>query len=179
MPGIFAYVPTVPGSVVSVSAAIPNPLPSSATSDQYHSCGSAVTAGWTFDGNAFSTVINNPSPPAPSEIEAAAAALLAEGLAITCTSTPALNGTYSLSQATQTLLTETSANIDLSGGSFPGGASELPWADAAGGEHLIPSVALFKEFALAIAAFIGQIDVYVSSNGTIGTLPTSNAVTIA
>ena len=183
MPGIFAYVPTVPGAVVSVVSSIPSPLPTGQTSDEYHSCGSMVVAGWNFDGNAFTPpppVIPAPPAPTPAQVaQAAAQAVLNNGIVITSTSTPAVNGTYSLSQETQDLVVAVATEINTSGGSFPGGVSSVPWADASGTEHVFPNVTVFKEFALAIAAYVGAVDVYVASNGALGSLPTSNAVTIA
>lgn len=181
---MFAYVPTVPGAVVSVASAIPSPLPSGQTPAEYFACGSNVVAGWSFDGASFKApVATPPAPPAPIPAPSAAflagQAVLNNGISITSTSTPSINGTYSLSQDSQNMIVGTAEDITLSGGTFPGGASSLPWTDINGTAHVFPSVALFKEFALAIAAFIGQVDVYVSSNGAVGSLPTSNAVTIA
>ena len=180
---MFAYVPSVPGAVVSVVSSIPSPLPTGQTASMYESCGSMVIAGWNFDGNAFTPpppVVPTPPAPTPAQVaQAAAQAVLNEGIAITSTGTPAVSGTYSLSQETQNLVVAVATAINTSGGSFPGGVSALPWADASGAEHVFPNVTVFKEFALAIAGYVGAIDVYASSGGTTGTLPTSNAVTIA
>lgn len=50
---MFAYTPTVPGQVVSVSDDVPSPLPSGHKSTDYYGCGNMVEATWQFDGNSF------------------------------------------------------------------------------------------------------------------------------
>ena len=182
---MFAYVPTVPGAVVSVVSSIPSPLPTGQTASMYESCGSAVIAGWNFDGNAFTppTVVipAPPTPPAPTEAqiaEAAAMAVLNNGIAITSTSTPALNATYG---ATASSIANIDAVVEYinTNGTFPEGSSTMPWEDSTGAVHTFPSTAIFKSFATKIADHVAFIEEYANSGGTVGTLPTSNAVTIA
>ena len=179
---MFAYVPTVIGAVVSVVSSIPSPLPTGQTASMYASCGSMVIAGWNFDGNAFTpppAVI--PAPPAPTTAQIAAAAAMAvlnNGIAITSTSTPALNATYG---ATASSIANIDAVVEYinTNGTFPEGSSTMPWEDSTGAVHTFPSTAIFKSFATKIADYVAIIEEYANSGGTVGSLPTSNAVTIA
>lgn len=177
---MFAYVPTVPGAVVSVVSSMPSPLPEGHTASQYESCGSMVVAGWSFDGNAF-TPPAPAAPPAPSAAQIAAnnaLALLGTGVAISSTSTPSLNATYGATTASI-------ANIDAvveyinTNGTFPEGASTMLWEDASGAVHTFPSIVVFKSFATKIADYVTIIEEYANSGGVVGSLPTSNAITIA
>ncbi len=182
---MFAYVPTVPGPVVSVVESMPSPLPEGKSASQYESCGSMVIAGWNFDGNSFTPplphppVIPTPPPLTPAQIaQNAGMAALAAGIDITSTSAPEINGTYSLTS--NTLLMVTGAiSYCLLKNQFPGGASTLTFFDAAGTPHVFSSIAEFEAFAEAIASYVNQIQDYINSGGTSGALPTSNAVTIA
>lgn len=100
-------------------------------------------------------------------------------LAVVLTSTgiPALNGSYAITPTAQDDINAVVTYIMLNG-TFPGGGTTLPWIDAVGSAHIFPNVAAFKNFATAIANFVAQFQLYVDSNGSIGSMP-SNALTIA
>ena len=115
---------------------------------------------------------NTPTPVTVT-IQQSAAALLASGLAITSTSTPALNGTYPCdSNATAEIDAQVSSI--LLNGVFTNGATSIEWLDVSGAAHAF-SVSNFKAFATAVAAFVTACD-----EGALGlTALPSNAVTIA
>ena len=183
MAGLFAYVPVVPGVVVSVSSSIPNPLPEGQTASEYEACGSIVVAGWNFDGNSFTPPAPAPPapPPAPTTAQIAVAAglaAIAAGIQITSTSTPALDGDYAL-DINSLLMVTGAVSYCLLKNCFPGSASTLTFFDSSGAPHVFSTVAEFEAFSEAVASFIVPIQDYINSGGTAGALPTTNAVTIA
>ncbi len=54
---MYAYVPSIPGTVKSVSEVLPS------DTSNWYPCGSMVTTEWTFDGNAFVAPIPPFVPP--------------------------------------------------------------------------------------------------------------------
>jgi len=60
---------------------------------------------------------------------------------------------------------------------FPGGLSSYPWFDAADVPHIFPSVAVFKEWATAIANYVAALKLY--SAGAPGAALPAASVTIA
>ncbi len=114
------------------------------------------------------------NPPATAA-SAAAAALLA-GLAITSTSTPTINGTYPLDSTTQFEINSVMLFIQTNG-DFPGGSSNYSWFDLAGAAHIFPGIAVFKEWATAIANYVAALKLY-GAGAPGATLPNS-AVTIS
>lgn len=88
-----------------------------------------------------------------------AAALIAGGLAITSTSTPALDATYPTDAATQAKAGALEVRI-AAGLGFPGGGSTMPWKDAAGGWHELTQ-AQFTSLASAISAFVAACDLVI------------------
>lgn len=107
-----------------------------------------------------------------SSVEAA----LANGVVVTSTGTPALNGTYAIDPISQGQLNAVVTYILLNG-SFPGGNVTMPWTDASGAVHVFPSVTAFKGFATAYADYTAAVVLYEQSAGQAGSLP-SNAITI-
>jgi hypothetical protein len=103
---------------------------------------------------------------------------LASGLAITSTSTPAINGTYDISAGATANLNAVETYI-LANGTFPLGSTQ-PWFLLNGTEVVVPSVAVFKEIAAAVAQYVAGLDVEnaIAIAGGTPTWP-SAAVTIA
>lgn len=120
----------------------------------------------------------NPQPTAGQAAITAGMAALNAGIAITSTSNSALNGTYALTSNTMIMLSGAVAYCLLNG-NFPGNASTLIFFDASGAGHVFSTVAEFELFSEAVASYVTPIQDYINSNGTVGALPTSNAVTIA
>ena len=108
---------------------------------------------------------------------AAGQAVLAQGIAITSTSTPALNGTYALTSGAQSAIMAIMLSI-IALGTFPNGALTYTYMDASGTPHIFPSITEFKAFAAAFAAYYGEVVQYIDSAGAAGSIPSSNAVTI-
>jgi hypothetical protein len=108
-----------------------------------------------------------------------AAALLASGLAITSTGTPAVNGTYSCAEDQQTIITRVQAYITKNA-VFPGGMSTLQLRTVSGGLISVPSVALFQAIGSAIADFVAKVDeAELAALAGGGWVAPSNSVTIA
>lgn len=103
--------------------------------------------------------------------------LLAAGINITSTSTPELDGTYSLTVQSQLDINAVETYI-LRNNTFPQGQTTTYWADKAGGIHQFPSVAVFNAFATALADFIDVVEDYQNSGGEVGSLPSPNVTII-
>ncbi len=116
-----------------------------------------------------------PAAPAPVlTLGHQAQALLAGGLTITSTGTPAINGLYPCDDGTRATIAEVVAGISAGQG-FPGGGATFDF-DIAGGHVVIPSTAAFVAIGAAVRDFVyGCIQVVM---GRSTTLPPAN-VTIA
>jgi hypothetical protein len=79
-------------------------------------------------------------------------AALAAGIAIVSTATPALAGTYAISDAQQSKITGITAGIN-SGKGLPGGGTTFNYPDAAGAMHPF-GAADFLNFAKAIEDYV-------------------------
>ena len=88
--------------------------------------------------------------------QAAGQATLAAGLTIKSTAYPALDGTYSVTPAATGNISSVELYIEVHQ-TFPGGATTMPWLDAAGAPHVFPSVAEFQAFATAAADFVAAV----------------------
>lgn len=106
-----------------------------------------------------------------------ALAAIAAGIVITSTATPALNGTYPIDPATQVKLNSAVTYIMLNNAFPPALAASMPWYDASGTPHIFTAISDFKHFATAFADFVAHVDIYASSGGATGSIP-SNAITI-
>lgn len=150
----------------------PNPIPFIATPDDPESHGSEIFADCV--AGKYGTVGAYVAPkPTPNEQYVAA---ISKGLAVTCASTPALNGTYSIADSDQSNV-NSEAQYITSFQEFTTGTQTMAWADAAGTPHTFPSTVLFMQFAKACAQFVSgckQATVALSS-GQAATFP-SNSV---
>lgn len=97
--------------------------------------------------------------------------MLATGIAIVSTGTPALNGTYAVDQLSQmdVIAIETSLNA---GKGFPGGATTFGYPDITGARHSF-SEANFTDFAAAVRDFVYACKSVIAGQST--TLPTTTA----
>ena len=115
------------------------------------SAATGVAPGWIYDGKQFA------APAAPTLTPAQqAAALIAGGLAITSTGTAALSATYPCDAAVQAKAAAIEVRI-AAGLGFPGGASTMPWKDAAGAWHELDATQ-FTAIAGAISVFVAACD---------------------
>jgi hypothetical protein len=103
-----------------------------------------------------------------------AQSMLAAGLAIVSTATPALNGTYAVDQVSQMdiIAIETSLNA---GKGFPGGATTFNYPDMSGVMHAF-SESSFTNFAAAVRDYVYALKSVIA--GSSSTLPAAS-VTIA
>jgi hypothetical protein len=99
-----------------------------------------------------------PAPLAPT-VAQLAATLLAGGITITSTSTPALNGTYAIDAAAQANINAVQTYILTTPGTFPSGATQ-PWVDMSGAVHVFANTAQFTAFAKAAAQIAAQVTLY-------------------
>ena len=111
-----------------------------------------------------------PATPAPS-LSQQAQAMLAAGLSITSTSTPALNGTYAADAITQSNVMAEMVSL-LANAAFTNGTTTLAWPDATGAPHNF-TAAQFKAFATAEGQFVGVLAPVIATNA--GTLPSASA----
>ena len=165
----------VQGNVDNLIAFSSTPTPP--TGYQYVPIGNQpVSVGWTYANGVFT----NPSPPVLTAAQvavAAATAAIAKGLTISSTSTPTLNGTYSLTPNSQSNINAVVTYIILNN-TFPGGQSAMPWVDQNGSAHVFTSLSVFKAFSTAIADYVAAVSLYADSGGTQGSLPNSNVTII-
>lgn len=113
----------------------------------------------------------SPPVPPPTLAEQASAAMGA-GVAITSSSTPALNGTYSCDPVAWTKV-QGIAQYAEANGKFPARLSQLPWADASGTLHTFTATGTFKEFASKIGDYVTALEMCIIGAST--TLPASGA----
>ena len=88
--------------------------------------------------------------------QATAQATLAAGLTVKSTAYPALDGTYSVTPAATGNISSVMLYIQVHQ-TFPGGASTMPWLDAAGTPHVFPSTTEFEAFATDAADFVAAV----------------------
>lgn len=106
-----------------------------------------------------------------------AGAAIAAGVIITSTATPSLNGIYAIDPVTQIKLNSGITYIMVTGAFPPASALSMPWYDTDGAAHIFTKVSDFKNFATALADFIAHVDIYASSGGLTGSIP-SDTITI-
>lgn len=131
-------------------------------------------SGWAVSNGAL--IAYTPPIPAPNLAQQAATAL-ASGLAITSTSTPALNATYPCDTATQSNLNSMYALIQRAGGNaFPGGLTALPWptiTPTGPGTVTFNSATEFLAMETAVGDYVLVLNL-IALTGT-GTLPPATA----
>jgi hypothetical protein len=156
--------PTVTGSSATPAAdgyvgtlnAMPYHIHPTATPDAYAALEASIAADAV-------TVISYVPPPAPSAAQMAANAMTM-GLAVTSTSTPAINDTYACDQLSQMdiIAIETSLNA---GKGFPGGAAAFNYPDLAGVMHSF-TAANFTDFAAAIRDYVYALKSVIAGAST-------------
>lgn len=112
------------------------------------------------------------------QAEATYASLLAGGITLTSTGTPALNGTYSTTPTAVVNVSGIATSI-ANGLGLPGGGTTFNYRDASGNSHAFDS-AHFLAFAAAVRDFVYHAEdamATIAKGGT-ATFP-SNQVTIA
>ena len=124
---------------------------------------------WVANGNT-ATPYTPPAPTLQQQVEQA----IAQGIAITSTSTSSLNGTYGCDPTSVSfIMAELIAILTFS--TFTNGATTLGYVDQAGTSHTFPTTASFQAFGAAVGKYVGAINAY--ANGQATSLP-SNQVTI-
>jgi len=157
-----------PPSGVSIAQAFPG-----MTAVDVTSISPQPQAGWTATEANGVWTFAAPVAPTPTNAQAAAA-LIAQGVTITSTSTPTLNGVYACDPSAQANIDSTMISI-LANGVFVNGGTTLAWLDLSGSPHVFPSVTEFKGFATAIGEIVAQVDEYA---GGVLSSPPSMSVTI-
>jgi hypothetical protein len=112
-----------------------------------------------------------PPPPPPLSLEQLAMALLAGGIAIASTATPALNGSYPVDAETRSDIQGELLSLVINN-TFTNGEMTIAWPDVTGAPHSF-TVAQFKAFATAIGGAVGPLKIIIASGA--GTLPVQPA----
>jgi hypothetical protein len=156
-----------PNFVNEVQAAGLGGLPFSWTPEDI-TYGPTLTAA---ERTTIEAVLSTHNPAAP-EPRTAAAAALERGIALTSTSTPALNGTYPLGvdpllrQPVTGLMTAEQVLIAVHG-KFSNGQTTRAWHDGGGTPHEF-TTAQFSEFAAGAAQFVDAVAIALSAAGADG-----------
>ena len=103
---------------------------------------------WTYDGSTFKAPVASSAPTTAQQ----AASMLAAGLQINSTSTPAIDGTYAVDQLSQMDIIAIETSLSAGKG-FPGGVTTFNYPDASGVMHAF-SQANFTDFAAAVRDFV-------------------------
>ncbi|WDD94657.1 hypothetical protein Bsp3421_004791 [Burkholderia sp. FERM BP-3421] len=163
------------GAIITFYDSDDSPVPSGVavieiTDQQWQSC--LENPGYTVSDGALVP----PAPPTTAEVAAqelllSAQSMFSAGIAISSTSTPALNGTYACDQLSQMdiIAIETSINA---GKGFPGGATTFNYPDVSGVMHAF-SEANFTNFAAAVRNYVYALKSVIAGVST--TLPSSTA----
>lgn len=130
--------------------------------------------GWTASQNGPNWTFAPPPPPAPPTLAQQAASLLAAGLTIASTGTPAIDGVYACDPATRATIAEVVAGINAGDG-FPGDGPTFDFVLANGDVVTFPATSVFLTAARAVRNFIyacaqvinGRSDVLPSASVTI------------
>ena len=173
--GTFAHVDT--GTVVNIAMAdVLEDLDPQWTWVDISSADPTPGIGWNYSGGVFTDP--NP-PPGPTDAELAQVAYkekIADGITLTCTSIPDINGTYAYDQITQTDLAGIAATIGLS--AVGGGTAMFPDGTTSGYQYpqqggfpitVFPSVTAFQKFYLAYAMLLQQLRTQTSIMAAGGT----------
>ena len=126
-----------------------------------------IAVGWTATLSGSTWTFTAPAAPAVT-LATQAAAMLASGIQIPSTSTPALNGTYAVDPATYQRITGIVAAM-AGGLGLPGGGATFNWLDVSGVPHQFGATE-FSAFAKAVMNFEYALNAIIGSNS--GTLPT-------
>jgi hypothetical protein len=129
--------------------------------------GSAITSAQVTAVEAVYAAHN----PATPDLIAEATAALSVPVAVTFTSTTAMDGSYAIDPVSQGKMAAVSAYI-LTNGKFPGGAATYPWVDVTGVARTFPTTSLFQTFATAIADHVSVLDLIIATSS--GTLPAAS-----
>ncbi len=119
----------------------------------------------------------DPASTAAGKVAAAVLAVIAGGLTVTSTSTPAVNGVYAVDQAAQQRINGIETYV-LKNSAFPGSpGTSLAYPLANGSMVIFPSLSVWAEFADAVANYVADLDLYAA--GAAGASLPSSTVTIA
>jgi hypothetical protein len=111
---------------------------------------SGAQVGWTYTSGAFAAPILS----AAQTSAAAYSTLLAGGLTVTSTSTPALNGVYPIDAASQVTISTEAQFISTFSEFTNGGTVNLSWQLQTGAMVTFPTTAAFMSFAKAAAQVV-------------------------
>lgn len=125
---------------------------------------------------AWLTAGNTPDAAAPADPVTQRNALLAAGIAITSTATPALDGTYAVDAGSQAQIAAIVTGINAGKG-FPEGAASVAYPDVTGALHSFSATSDFVNFAAALEAYVYQVNLTAAAleAGQPATWPTASA----
>lgn len=130
--------------------------------------GLPVAQGWTYSAGVFTA----PVPPPGPTLAQQAAIMLGNGLTITSTATPALNGTYGTDNNSTGDLSALETGLNAGQGFPPNNATTFAYPDMAGVFHVFGSTD-FTNLAAAIRNFVYICKAVIS--GGVTELPPNTA----
>lgn len=159
------------GAIIAFYDSVDSPVPDGAqvieiTDTEWQAC--LTSQAYTVSNGKLTAPLPATSDELAQEaLVQSARSMLASGLEIVSTGTPALNGVYAVNQLSQSdiIAIETSLNA---GKGFPGGAVSLNYPDSVGALHQF-SEANFTDFATAVRDFVYACRSVIAGQST--TLP--------
>lgn len=164
-----------PGSGGFYDSAINPAIPADAvpvTLSAYQALMAAQAAGQVIvPGSGGAPVATAPAP-VTLTLAQQAQVQLAQGFAVTCTSTPALSGTYSVADINSRINVISQMVSIATTGNFSNGSTTIAWIDMSGTPHTF-GVAQFRELAIAIGAYFTTMEMIILTDS--GTIPPATA----
>jgi hypothetical protein len=159
------------GAIIAFYDSEDSPVPNGVavieiTDAEWQSC--LGSSGYTVsNGSLVPPVAPTAAEMAAQELVLSAQSMFGTGIAISSTSSPALNGTYACDQLSQMdiIAIETSINA---GKGFPGGATTFNYPDVSGAAHTFTE-SNFSDFAAAVRDYVYALKSVLA--GTSQTLP--------
>jgi hypothetical protein len=93
----------------------------------------------------------------PGNAQQSASAKVSAGITLSCTTTPALSGTYAVTDTMMLAINTLWAVYNANGQSFPAAAANMTFLDTGGNLHTFPSLAAFQAFSKIVAFYWLQV----------------------
>jgi hypothetical protein len=93
----------------------------------------------------------------PANTQQSANSKVNTGITLTCSTTPALSGTYAVTDTLMLAINTLWAIYNANGQTFPAAAANMTILDTAGNLHTFPSLAVFQAFSKIVAFYWLQV----------------------
>lgn len=130
--------------------------------------------GWIVTHNADGTVSFAAPPTSEPTATDQYQTAMTQGIKVTSSSTPALNGTYGVSSNDQSNVSSEALYISTFQ-EFTTGTDTINWQDLSGAIHIFPNTALFMTFAKATSQYVSACKqtIMTLTNGGTATFPSN------